>query len=314
MPLEKVYGYEPVPEVLNASEAKHILGVQANLWTEYIPEARHAEYMMLPRLSALAEIAWTQPELKNLDGLMGRLKKQFLRFDQMGINYRLTTPEFTPNGGDVMLDTQQKVEVKLNNDVPGPVYYTLDGSEPSAASTLYAGPIVLEKTAALKARTIMASGKQSPVVTALFSFVDPKVNGVEYTYYEGVWTVLPNFDSLTPVRTGRVYEFNLSNIKTREEQFAVRFTSVIDIPTGGAYTFFAKSDDGSRLLVDGRVVVDNDGMHGEQESSGVVMLSAGRHAIAVYYLQGTGGQMLEVSYQGPGMEKRVIPAGVLSQK
>jgi hexosaminidase len=99
VPLEKVYGYEPVPDVLNEAEAKHVLGVQANLWTEYISNPRHAEYMYLPRLSALAEIAWIQPEQKNLEGLTGRLKKQFLRYDQMGVNYRVPRPEVAPPGG-----------------------------------------------------------------------------------------------------------------------------------------------------------------------------------------------------------------------
>ncbi|RPH35717.1 beta-N-acetylglucosaminidase, partial [bacterium] len=64
LPLENVYTYEPVPEVLNDTEAKHVLGVQANLWTEYIPHGKHAEYMLLPRLSALAEIAWCEPGQK----------------------------------------------------------------------------------------------------------------------------------------------------------------------------------------------------------------------------------------------------------
>ncbi len=314
VPLEKVYAYEPVPDVLNATEAKHILGVQANLWTEYIPHARHAEYMLLPRLSALAEVAWSQPGQKNFEGLVGRLKKQFVRFDQMGINYRVTSPEFSPDGGHVLVDSRKKIEVTLLNDVPGPVHYTLDGSEPSATSPLYAGPIVLERTAILKGKTIMPAGNESPVATAVFSFVDPGVNGVDYAYYEGDWTMLPDFGVLKPLRTGRVYEFNLKDIKARADHYAVRLTSVIEIPADGSYTFFTKSDDGSRLLIDDKDVVNNDGLHAEQEESGVVALKAGRHAIALLYFQSTGGQMLEVSYQGPGMEKRLIPAGVLFQK
>ena len=93
LPLDKVYSYEPVPEVLSASEAKHVLGVQANLWSEYIPNQRHAEYMLLPRLCALSEVAWTSPELKNYESLIARLKKHLVRLDQMGVNYRALKPE-----------------------------------------------------------------------------------------------------------------------------------------------------------------------------------------------------------------------------
>jgi hexosaminidase len=312
--LENVYGYEPVPEALNPTEAKHILGVQANLWTEYISHGKHAEYMLLPRLSALAEIAWCQPEQKNYDGFLGRLKKQYARYEQMGWNYRVAPPEFLPNGGHVLLDSQKKIEVAMNSVAPGQVHYTLDGTDPSAASPLSTGKIILERNTTLKAKTILAWGKESPVATVVFSFLDPKVNGVGYAYYEGEWSKLPDFVALTPARAGRVYEFALNDIKPRENHFAVRFTSMIDIPADGAYTFFVKSDDGSRLLIDGNVVVDNDGLHGEQEESGTVSLHAGRHPITVLYFQGTEGRLLEVSYQVAGSEKRVVSAGMLFQK
>jgi len=314
LPLEQVYSYEPVPEVLNASEAKHVLGVQANLWTEFIQHGKHAEYMLLPRLSALAEVAWVEPEQKNYEGLLGRFGKQLARFDQMGVDYRLNPPEFSPSGGHVLLDTQKKVEVTLRNEVPGPVHYTLDGSEPSVTSPLYAGPIVLERNTVLKGKTIMPGGKESPVALALFSFVDPKVNGVDYSYYEGEWSMLPDFDALKPLRSGRVYDFGLADVKPRDDHFAVRFTSMIDISVDGSYTFFVKSDDGSRLLVDGKVVVNNDGLHGGQEATGVVLLKAGRHPVTLLYFDSTQDQMLEVSYQGAGTEKRTIPPSVLFQK
>jgi hexosaminidase len=314
LPLEKVYAYEPVPEVLNPTEAKHVLGVQANLWTEYVPYARHAEYMLLPRLSALAEVAWCSPEQKNYEGFLARLTKQFARYDQLGVNYRLTAPEFTPNGGHVLTDSQKEIEVTLRNIVPGQVHYALDGSDPSAQSPLFAGPLVLQRSATLKARTVAPWGKESPVAAAVFSFVDPAVNGIEYAYYEGEWNTLPDFDALRPLRTGRVYELGLSDIKPRDDHFAVRFTSLIDVPADGAYTFFTRSDDGSSLFIDGTKVVDNDGPHGDQEASGAVPLKAGRHSLVLLYFQGIGGRMLEVSYQGPGIEKQVIPGSMLFRK
>lgn len=88
LPLDSVYRFEPVPDDISPGQRPHILGTQANLWTEYVPTASHAEYMVLPRMCALAEVAWTMPELKDFDDFLSRLEKQYSRFDRMGVNYR----------------------------------------------------------------------------------------------------------------------------------------------------------------------------------------------------------------------------------
>lgn len=88
LPLEKVYGYEPL-DGLSADQQKHILGVQANLWTEYIATPEHLEYMLLPRMTALSEIQWCKPEDKNLDRFKAALQAEsFKIFDILGYNYR----------------------------------------------------------------------------------------------------------------------------------------------------------------------------------------------------------------------------------
>ena len=88
LPLEKVYSYEPIPEELTKEEAKFILGVQTNLWTEYIATTKKAEYMLLPRLQAQAEVAWTKQELKDFNNFEKRLEEDYKRLDKLGINYR----------------------------------------------------------------------------------------------------------------------------------------------------------------------------------------------------------------------------------
>jgi hexosaminidase len=87
LPLENVYNYEPVPEELSVEEAKHILGAQANVWTEYMPDSKHVEYMILPRMAALAELNWTDKEKKNLIGFQSRIIKHFEIYDILGYNY-----------------------------------------------------------------------------------------------------------------------------------------------------------------------------------------------------------------------------------
>jgi hexosaminidase len=88
LPVDKVYSYEPIPEELTAEEAKYILGVQSNLWTEYVATTKKAEYMLLPRLQAQAEVAWTKKEVKDFNDFERRLFEDYKRLDILEINYR----------------------------------------------------------------------------------------------------------------------------------------------------------------------------------------------------------------------------------
>jgi hexosaminidase len=95
-PLEMVYAYEPVPAELNAEQAKHVLGSQGQLWTEYIPNGRHLEYMAWPRLSALAEVLWSPRETRNFDAFKARLAPHLARLKVMDVNFRPLDGAFPP--------------------------------------------------------------------------------------------------------------------------------------------------------------------------------------------------------------------------
>jgi uncharacterized repeat protein (TIGR03806 family) len=132
--------------------------------------------------------------------------------------------------------------------------------------------------------------------------------GLTYEYYElGDVTMLPDFDALTPTRTGSTGGFDIS-LALRESNFAFRFSGVVEVPAGGAWTFYTRSDDGSQLFVDGALVVDDDGLHGIQESSGTIQLTAGFHPIVVTFFEHTGGEVLAVDWQGPGVAKQALSA------
>jgi hexosaminidase len=90
LPLEKVYQFDPIPEALTANEAKYILGAQGCAWTEYMESPEKVEYMVFPRMSALAEVVWAQKEQKNWNDFVTRMAKQFQRYDQRGIHYAKT--------------------------------------------------------------------------------------------------------------------------------------------------------------------------------------------------------------------------------
>jgi hypothetical protein len=139
--------------------------------------------------------------------------------------------------------------------------------------------------------------------------VDPAFprNGVNFEYYQVSLVQLPNFDQLTPILTGTTPTFDISYGIGRND-FAFRFRGFIQIDTAGTYTFYTTSDDGSRLYIDGNLVVDNDGLHSAVEASGTRTLSAGFHAIEVGFFELGGLESLAVNYEGPGLSKRPIPS------
>ena len=136
------------------------------------------------------------------------------------------------------------------------------------------------------------------------------LSGLNYSYYEGTWIKLPDFSTLHPVQQGLVSEFDLSP-RLRNDQYAMEFKGYIRLSSGGNYTFFTSSDDGSRLEIDDRRLVDNDGVHGQQEASGSAYLAAGIHSIRVVFFQASGDAILNVSYHGPGIPKMKLPASEL---
>jgi hexosaminidase len=150
--LEKVYSYKPVPDELSAEQAKYILGTQANLWTEFVPTAAKAEYMLFPRAIALAEVAWTDPNKKNYSDFRKRLIPYLRRLDAYGVNYArhlydLQLKDSVTADGTILI--QLSAEDKL------PVYYTLDGSMPNRNSQLYKSPVPIKKSAQLNAAIIV---------------------------------------------------------------------------------------------------------------------------------------------------------------
>ena len=87
LPLDKVYNYEPLPKELTPAQASHIVGAQANLWTEYITVPAKVEYMIFPRATALSEVLWSPKEKKNWKDFEKRLQAQFKRYELWGANY-----------------------------------------------------------------------------------------------------------------------------------------------------------------------------------------------------------------------------------
>lgn len=154
LPLEKVYSFEPVPEELTDEEAKYVFGVQANLWTEYVPTPEHADYMTFPRLCALAEVAWSPAYKKDFDNFAGRLNKHLNYLEQNNIGYSKSfanvdvNTSFDPDNREFLIE--------LSNPIAfGEIRYTLDGKDPDNSSAIYFEPFNIHETTIVKTATFI---------------------------------------------------------------------------------------------------------------------------------------------------------------
>ncbi len=155
--LRTVYSYNPIPPVLTPDEAKHIIGVQGNVWTEFVKTPETVEIKAFPRALALAEVAWSQQNRRNWDDFLDRLDFQFAQLDNMGVKYSL-------GSRNVDITTKRDANrnlVVLSSETKGTeIRYTLDGSDPVPASTLYTAPFELKNTANVKT-ALFSRGKIS---------------------------------------------------------------------------------------------------------------------------------------------------------
>lgn len=193
--LKKVYDYEPIPKELNSSEAKFVMGAQGNVWTEFITTASQLEYMVLPRMPALAEVLWTPKENKNWDGFSNRLQAQFKGYGQKGFNY--CPGNFSVNIKP--LTKSGKLFVELTNEIiNGLIYYTTDGTEPTLQSKIYKQPIEIQNSTWLKASTVV-NEKIMGVQAAKQYFVIHKAigNAVTYTFPESKYYPADGPNALT---------------------------------------------------------------------------------------------------------------------
>lgn len=152
LPIEKTYNYEPMPKELTKEEQQYIKGVQANLWTEYIPVFSQVQYMVLPRLGAAAEVQWTDPSKKDYKDFLRRVPHLVAVYDCYGWNY--ATHVYDVNV-DMKADTVNHVlNVQLSTMADNPIYYTLDGQDPTEKSLKYTKPFTIDQSVVLKTMAV----------------------------------------------------------------------------------------------------------------------------------------------------------------
>ena len=196
------------------------------------------------------------------------------------------------------------------------IRYTLDGSLPNRSSKLYTEAFLLKKSSVVIAQAfkneyvVSASSQRKYFIISEIKDENGNYsykNGLEYHYYEGQWSKIPDFDLLTKTKKGLVFDFNLTDLERRALNFAVEFIGYIKIEQEGIYTFYTSSNDGSILFINNVPVVNNDGLHGDFEKNGKIKLKSGILPIKLQYFDGGGSQALKVFYKGPGISRQIIP-------
>ena len=310
--VKKILAYDPcADERLSPEQKEYIWGVQANLWAEWIPTMKRIEYLIVPRMIALSEIAWAEPTAKpDLEEFYRQLVPQFKRMDVMRVNYRV--PDL--QGFYKVNAFIDETTVELTCPLPGTeIRYTTDGSMPTKESALYNGALEVGKTTDFAFRTFRPDGSPSDVVRTKYvkapyaeAVTAPAAlqPGLKAVWHDFRGNLCADIDA-APVKG----EYVVESVSIPEEvkgNIGLVLTGYLEVPADGIYTFALLSDDGSTLMLDGELLGDNDGAHSPVEIIVQKALKAGLHPIEVRYFDCNGGvlQMELVNEKG---EKEVLP-------
>jgi hexosaminidase len=280
LPLSKVYNFNPVPPELSAEAAKHILGGQANLWTEYVPTFKHAEYMTFPRIAALAEVLWSPKEVRSWEGFSRRIQYLMKRYDQMGINYSKSA--FKVSAKTQFNPQKKQLAVTLGSDLAGvEIHYTTDGTEPTVQSPVYNTPILLDKTSTLKAVPVVNGAIAEKSISQSYSFNKATVKPVKYLDLfsekykgSGEYTLVNGVRGTTNNNDGEWQAWSAKNMEVvidLQQAVEIHTISVGSLQNAGSYIFFPKkleffvSDDGVKFQKVAEAANDIDPLSGEKQ-------------------------------------------------
>lgn len=296
--LEKTYSYDPIPDTLVAmGKSNYILGVQGNTWSEYMYDEAKRDYMVFPRILAVAEIGWTNLDRKDYKDFERRIENAYVRLDGHAINYHIPQPE-QPNGSCNFVAFTDKASLEFKTTRPIKMVYALDGSEPTPASTAYTAPIEITETTTLKIASVLPSGKMSPIRTiqvekqslAPAKEVAKTTPGLNMEVTDGMYLNVKELEAAqkeTKKSVIKDLKEIRSVVKTSESmrgvnQYAAVATGYVNIPEDGVYFI---SSDLEEVWIDGKLLVNNGGevkRFSRHDSS--VALAKGLHEIKAVFL------------------------------
>ncbi len=287
-----------------------------------VQSLKRVDHVGLDPAQPIHQFAWRTIETPTLDydtAVRLFLEKYYDRQPTFDYDYLFPTPRpptLLGSAGSFIENTELTL---IAPGLPGTIRFTLDGTPVTAESPRYSQPVSLSDSTTLRARTYYADGRKSPELFTIVRRVEPLAGvelkdaqpGLTYEYYEGAWSQLPDFSTLTSLRSGTMATIDLSVIKPAADDFAVRIRGYINIPETGVYRFYTTSDDGSMLWVHGHLVVNNDGLHGSQMQGGEIALAHGRHPIEVTFFEHLGAARLTVEYAKAGGPRQPLPRDAL---
>ncbi len=216
--------------------------------------------------------------------------------------------------GDHILFVESVTVLITGSGKGGTMRYTTDGTAPTPASPVYTAPLTVQHSMSLKAKLFVNGIKGSfTASTLLVNAREKHLPVVRYSYYEGTWDSLPDFNRLKPVRKGYTGRIDLAVIRPRQDHFGIVYTGTLTIPKTGKYLFSVRSDDGSRLYLHHKVAIDHDGLHGFTARTAEITLKKGTIPFRLEYFEATGGNGLRWTIR-PAGEEKALPASAFFKK
>lgn len=298
--LSKIYGYDPVPKKLDDDKKHHVIGVQANLWCEYMYTEKLKEYYSYPRLLALSEIAWTTLDRKDYKDFERRMDNQRVRLDMYDINYYIPLPEQKGVPSCNFVAFTDSTTLEFTTTEPVTIVYTTDGSEPNAKSAVYSEALTFTESTTLKLRSILLSGKMSEVRTitiekqtfapAVEKSEDAK-KGMKAEYYKGKTFKVSELEGQTPVEVEYIESPKDAKYRVKgyreiypEDYYSTVLTGYINIPEDDVYYFKTVAHE---LWIDDQLFISNEGQVLKQaHSDKSIALAKGPHKVRIVKLSG----------------------------
>ncbi|MCR5131936.1 MAG: family 20 glycosylhydrolase [Prevotella sp.] len=330
--LSGIYNFNAQPDDITPEQQKLVIGVQGNLWTEWVPTRERMYYQAFPRMLAVAELGWSKLQNKDFDDFQRRLLPHYDRLQQLGVIYR--RPDLKGFSSSNVFTDEALVDVTCH-DPSAIIRYTTDGSIPQATSKRYEGPFTISENTDFAFRIFAPDGHKGQTVLCTYRKEDfapaypldslrtlPEKKaevfdvGGENTAGMSAATS-SDTSSESPLKSGLCCEWYdyegprcadidqaplLATLVAPEvcipdscrDNIGLILSGFIEVPADGIYTFALNSDDGSYLMLDGKMVVDNDGEHSPNLLVGQHAMRRGLHPLLVRYFDHNGG-LLELT-------------------
>jgi len=317
--LLNTYSIDPAPPLLTEDEKKFVIGVQGSLWTEHIPTMNKLYYMIIPRIFALSEIAWTPPENKNAKTFFEiSVPKNLYYLEKKGYNFRVPTAF---NATDTVMIGSKFTLQNQSTMLHSKTYYTLNGHVPTECDREYTKSLefLIPKSERRELKTIVisATGKRSvPTRTVMFNydlFPPVSISGLKTGIIYRTYPLDPEDTDQVQLITsiGVLNDFHIDSLRNALKKFKIVYEGYINVQADNIYTFFLSAKNNNKLFIDGHSIIDDNGNFSRIENMGAAPLQKGYHKFKLEYTTEGNLTNIPIYFQTIGGERRTIPPDLL---